>query len=151
MKTDLLLFFPVIFALLNVSCSNSGSSTLNEDSLLKQDASYFFQMSDENNQPLAEGIMKIVYKKNLIISGIYELTKVYNDSVPGLNTMKNTFSGKESKDDNAVYLNMNPKISDSNIIFEFIVSNDRIKGRWYYSTLMGIKAEGKLSGYQEIK
>jgi hypothetical protein len=146
MKTDLLLFFPVIFALLNFSCSNSGSTTLNEDSLLKQGASYFFQMSDGNNQPLAEGKMKIVYKKNLIISGIYELTKVYNDSAPGLNTMKDTFSGKESKDDNAVYLNMNPKISDNNIIFEFNVSNNKIVGRWYYSTFLGKKAEGKLSG-----
>ena len=146
MKTDLFLFFPVIFALLIVSCSNSGSSTLNEDPLLKQGAYYFFQMSNENNQPLAEGRMKIVYKKNLIISGIYELTKVYNDSAPGLNTMKDTFSGKESKNDNAVYLNMNPKVSDNNIIFEFNVSNNKIKGKWYYTTLLGIKAEGILTG-----
>lgn len=146
MRTGLFLLLLLIFALLYFSCSNSGSSVLNESPYLKKGAFYSFKMSDENNKPLAEGIMKIVYKTNLYISGTYELTKVHDNSVPGLNSMQGEFSGKESKDDNAVYLNMNPKIADNNIIFEFNVSNDKFEGTWYYSTFAGRKAKGILSG-----
>lgn len=151
MRTGLFSLFTLICAFLYFSCSNSGNSVLNESSCLKQGAYYLFKMSDENNKPLAEGIMKIARKTNLDISGTYEFTKIHNDSVPGLNTMQGDFSGKESKDDYAVFLNMNPKIADNNIIFEFNVSNNKFEGTWYYTTFVGKKAKGVLSGNKTEK
>jgi hypothetical protein len=103
-------------------------------------------MNDSNNQPLLEGKFKIVYIKNGNISGIYEISKRYNASFPGINLSGGAFSGTESSENNAVFMNMNPKISDNNIFFEFNISNEKIEGRWYHSTMLGKKAEGKLTG-----
>lgn len=146
MRISVLFLFYIIPVFTVYSCVGSDDTTKNADSYLQSGAYYYFQMSDSNNRQLVEGKMKIAYKKNLIISGTYEISKIFSDSVPGINTMKGTFSGNENKDDKSVFFNMNPKISDNNIFFEFNVSNNKIEGRWYHSTMLGKKAVGKLSG-----
>jgi len=147
MKLIITIFIFGIISVLFYSCGNVDCSTSDIDSYyLQEGGSYFFKMCDESGKPLAEGIMKIAVKKKLDLSGTYSLTIIHSDSTPGINSMKGLFGGKESEDDNTVLLNMNPKVSDNNVIFEFNLMKNKIEGKWYHSTYKGRVYTGKLEG-----
>lgn len=147
MKIFLLLFLSIIILISFTSCGNFDCSTKDIDSYyLAEGGTYFFRMEDVNKQPILEGVLKVQKRKGLSMSGTYEITKVYKESYPGINSMMGTFTAKESDDDNTVYLNTNPKIADDNIIFEFNLMKNKIEGKWYRTTIKGKIDEGNLSG-----
>ncbi len=148
-----LVFILLFFSLVYFSCGNVDCSTKDIDTYyLAEGGTYFFKMEDKNNQPILEGTIFVKYRKGLIMSGTYEITKIYNESYPGINSMLGTFTAKESEDDNTVYLNTNPKIADDNIIFEFNLMKNKIEGKWYRTTMKGKVDEGNLSGnFVEMK
>lgn len=146
MRISILLIFFVIQVFTVYSCGSSDGTTLILDHYIKTGAYYYFQLSDSINQPLIEGKFKVVYINNGNLSGIYEISKKFSDSFSGFNMNNGTFTGTESSDKNRVFMNMNPKISDNNIFLDFNVSNEKLEGIWYHSTMLGKKAEGKLSG-----
>lgn len=147
MKITLYLFV-LFLSIVFYSCKNVDCTTKDIDKyFLSEGGSYFFRMEDKDKKPIVEGVIYVKYRKKLLMSGTYEITKIYNESYPGIKSMQGTFTATEEEDDNTVYLNTNPKIADDNIIFEFNLMKNKIEGKWYRTTLKGKVDEGNLSGY----
>ncbi|MCX7834395.1 MAG: hypothetical protein N2490_09330 [Ignavibacteria bacterium] len=143
-----LIHISLLLLLIFYSCSNVDCTTKEIDKYyLSAGGTYFFKMEDKDKKPILEGIIYVRYRTKLNMSGTYEITKIYNESYPGIKSMMGTFTAQESEDDNTVYLNTNPKIADDNIIFEFNLMKNKIEGKWYRTTLKGKIDEGDLSGH----
>ena len=146
----------LIYALLSIlimttvySCTNTNCSTFDLDTYyLQEHTDYRFTMLTQENIPIADIMVSVTTRDRYNINGNCSIILSYTDTVVNLSSIKGAFSAKESEDDNRVYLNTNPKIADGNIIFDFRLDKDKVVGEWYYSTMKGKKASGKLSGYK---
>jgi hypothetical protein len=109
---------------------------------------YSFTMEDSTSVPVAEGTLKVTDVKDSTISGTYNLSKIYQEQYPGLNTMKGIFSGTISASVSKAFLNMNPKISDNNIFVNLNIYKSYMDGDWYYSTMQGKNSQGHFKAYK---
>lgn len=147
MRKFFLLIILSVFILLSQGCKNVDCSLDKIDQYyLKAGSAYSFKMLDEYGKSIAEGKIIVSFKQKLKISGTYTIDNVYQKSFSGLENMKDEFTASESENDNTVTMNMNPKITYNNVIFEFRLMMNKIEGRWYYNTPSDNKSEGDLTG-----
>jgi len=136
-KIFLLPVFLVVF-LFSCNHGNTGGSGIGVSNLDE----YSFVMSDSLSSPVAEGTLTVTDLKDSLISGTYNISKVYQDQYPGINTMKGYFSGVYNPVSNKLFLNMNPKVSDNNVFVKLTIYKSYLGGEWYYSTMVGKVSQG---------
>ena len=100
-------------------------------------------MLDSLDNILLDGNINIKDYTNNKISGTYKFINVYNDSFPGYSSMRGKFNGNVNENENKVYINTNPLLSDYNVFLSLSMINDSLNGKWNLSTLKGIKNSGK--------
>ena len=120
------------------SCTSSGDAA----DLYIETGKYSMLMYDRSGEKIAEGMvdMKNITGKNM--SGTYVITEL---TVPNpllsLNETKD-MTGTLSEDKKQVFINANPRISDSNIFLTITAGMYSYFGKWRYSTYVGTVDEG---------
>ena len=139
----------ILFAITYYGCTNTNCSTFDLDTYyLQENTDYRFTMLTQENVPVADIMVSVTTRDRYNINGNNSIIIAYTDTVVSLSSIKRAFSAKEEEDDNRVLLNTNPKIADGNIFFDFRLDKNRVEGQWYYSSMKGKKASGKLTGYK---
>ena len=139
-KTIVLFFTFFTLAYIYFGCTSASNNYVANDVHLYKN--YKFSMLDSLNNILLDGNININDYKNNKIGGTYNFINVYNDSFPGYSSMKGKFSGTVNGNENKVYINTNPLISDYNILLSLSIIQDSLNGKWNLSTMKGIKNSG---------
>jgi len=139
----------LLYIILAAGLFSCGSSNYDDmEDLTFKEGEYLFVMTDSINNKLVDGIFNIENLVDNNISGTYKVTKEYVEDFPGSSTMRGEFNGKLSPDGKSAFVNTNPKILDANVLIRLTEGKVTYKGRWEYSTMMGIRAWGYFKAWQ---
>jgi hypothetical protein len=140
------LYYNVILYLLGASligCTQCHNKEITTSAFVETVLSdYVFTMSDTYGSKILDGNLSLKVYIEPEFSGTYTKTTVYRESFAGLSTMSGSCTGKLNEKDKSGFINMNPKISDNNIMINFRVQGDALTGTWTYSTMTGSRDNG---------
>jgi hypothetical protein len=136
----------VIFGFYFFSCSGSQNKA---PGAIKE-GKYNFMLSDSMENKISDGELTIQFGKAGKIFGKYTITKQYVEKINGISGSKGNFEGTVNDTLQTIFINMNPRIADSNMFINAKANGDSLNGDWNFSTLFGIQQKGKFkAGFVE--
>ena len=138
MRKASLLVLVLFLAVTASSCTSSGDAA----DLYIETGKYSMLVYDRSGEKIAEGMFDIKNITGDKMSGTYVITEL---TVPNpLLTLNETkdMTGSLSEDKKQVFINANPRVSDSNIFLTITAGMYSYFGKWRYSTYVGTVDEG---------
>lgn len=138
MRVSSLLLLTLILSITVASCSSTGDAA----DLYIDKGKYSMTVFDGSGEKIAEGMFDINNIEGDKMSGTYVITEL---TVPNpLLTLNETkdMTGTISPDRKQVFINANPRVSDSNIFLTITAGMYSYFGKWRYSTYVGTVDEG---------
>ena len=138
MRVSSLLLLTLILSITVASCSSTGDAA----DLYIDKGKYSMTVFDGSGEKIAEGMFNINSIEGDKMSGTYVITEL---TVPNpLLTLNETkdMTGTISPDRKQVFINANPRVSDSNIFLTITAGMYSYFGKWRYSTYVGTVDEG---------
>jgi hypothetical protein len=144
MKTLIILITCVIGSVYLSSCTSSGDL----QQIYFDKGVYSFTIYDRGGDSMATGSFEIKNIDGKDISGTYIFDKVYKQSQIIKAGETKEMTGSLTDDRKQIFINANPKLSDSNIFLRITAGLLSYSGEWSYSTMMGILDNGVIKAYK---
>ena len=138
MKVSSLLLLTLVLSITAASCSSTGDTA----DLYIDKGKYSMTVFDRSGDKIAEGNFDIINIEGDKMSGTYVINEL---TIPNpLLTVNETkdMTGTVSSDRKQVFINANPRVSDSNIFLTITAGMYSYFGKWRYSTYVGTVDEG---------
>ncbi len=138
MKKASLLLLTLILSFTAASCSSTGDAA----DLYIDKGKYSMTVFDGSGDKIAEGMFDIKNIEGDKMSGTYVITELtIPNPLLAVNETKE-MTGTISPDRKQVFINANPRISDSNIFLTITAGMYSYFGKWRYSTYVGTVDQG---------